>query len=47
MTSVLVLPHPDRGAAEVKRHRPDPETEGTAMRVVMDHERVRAGRSRT
>ena len=39
MTSVLVLPHPDRGAAEVKRHQPDPETEGTAMRVVMDHER--------
>ena len=39
MTSVLVLPHPDRGAAEVKRHQPDPKTEGTAMRVVMDHER--------
>ena len=38
MTSVLVLPHPDRGAAEVKRHQPDPKTEGTAMRVVMDHE---------
>ena len=40
MTSVLVLPHPERGAAEVKRHQPDPETEATAMRVVMDHERA-------
>ena len=39
MTSVLVLPHPDRDAAEVTRHQPDPETEATAMRVVMDHER--------
>lgn len=39
MTSVLVLPHPKRGAAEVKRHQPGPETEATAMRVVMDHER--------
>ena len=39
MTSVLVLPHPERGAAEVKRHQPDPETEATAMRVVMGHER--------
>ena len=39
MTSVLVLPHPERGTPEVTRHQPDPETEGTAMRVVMDHER--------
>ena len=39
MTSVLVLPHPDRHAAEVKRHQPDPATEATAMRTVMDHER--------
>ena len=39
MTSVLVLPHPDRRAAEVRRHQPDPATEATAMRVVMDHER--------
>ncbi len=39
ITSVLVLPHPDRGAADVTRHRPDPATEATAMRVVMDHER--------
>ena len=40
MTSVLVLPHPDRHAAEVRRHQPDPATEATAMRVVMDHERA-------
>ena len=39
MTSVLVLPHPERAAAEVKRHQPGPETEATVMRVVMDHER--------
>ncbi len=39
MTSVLVLPHPDRRAAEVRRHQPDPATEAAAMRVVMDHER--------
>ena len=41
MTSVLVLPHPDRGAVEVTRHQPDPETEATAMRVAMEHERGR------
>ena len=35
------MPHPERGAAEVKRHQPDPETEATAMRVVMEHERDR------
>ena len=39
LTSVLVLPHPDRGSDEVKRHQPDPATEATAMRVVMAHER--------
>ena len=39
ITSVLVLPHPDRAAAEVRRHQSDPMTEATAMRVVMDHER--------
>ncbi len=38
ITSVLVLPHPERGAADVRRHRPDPATEMTAMRVVMEHE---------
>ncbi|MCY4511735.1 MAG: helicase-related protein, partial [Acidobacteria bacterium] len=38
LSSVLVLPHPDRSAAEVRRHQPDPATEATAMHVVMDHE---------
>ncbi len=41
MASVLVLPHPERGAPEVVRLRPDPETEATAMRVVMERERAR------
>ena len=39
ITSVLVLPHPNRAAVEVRRHQPDPATEATAMRVVMEHER--------
>ena len=39
MTSVLVLPHPDRRAAYVRRYQSGPATEATAMRVVMDHER--------
>ncbi len=37
--SVLVLPHPDREAPEVRRLQPDAETEATAMRVVMEYER--------
>jgi len=37
--SVLVLPHPDREAPEVRRLQPDVETEATAMRVVMEYER--------
>ena len=41
---MLVLPHPDRAAAAVRRHRPDPATEATAMRVAMDHERSRGRR---
>ena len=44
ITSVALLPHPDRTAAEVRRHQPDPRTEATAMRVVMDHERERGRR---
>jgi hypothetical protein len=39
LTSVLVLPHPDREAPDVRNLRPDLETEATAMRVVIDHER--------
>jgi superfamily II DNA or RNA helicase len=38
LASVLVLPHPEREAPEVRRLRPDFETEATAMRVVMEHE---------
>lgn len=37
--SVLVLPHPERDAPEVRPLQPDLETEATAMRVVMEHER--------
>ena len=39
IASVLVLPHPAREAPEVRRLRPDAETEATAMRVVMEYER--------
>ena len=38
VTSVLVLPHPERTALDVRQLRPNPETEMTAMQVVMEHE---------
>lgn len=38
LATVLVLPHPEREAPEVRRLKPDFETEAIAMRVVMDHE---------
>ena len=38
LASVLVLPHPERETLDVRRLRPNPETERTAMRVVMEHE---------
>jgi Domain of unknown function (DUF3883) len=38
LASVLVLPHPEREAPEVRRLKPDFETEAAAMRLVMDHE---------
>ena len=38
MTSVLVLPHPDREAPELVKLRQNKETEATAMRVVWDYE---------
>ena len=42
LASALILPHPEREAPEVRRHlHPDPETEMTAMRVVMEHESAR------
>jgi superfamily II DNA or RNA helicase len=40
LTSVLVLPHPERTAPEVRRLQPNPETEATAMQVVMDFEKA-------
>lgn len=40
MASVLVLPHPEREAPDVRRMRPNLETEAIAMRVVMEHERA-------
>jgi superfamily II DNA or RNA helicase len=38
MTSILVLPHPERETPQVRRLRSDPETEAAAMRVVIEHE---------
>jgi superfamily II DNA or RNA helicase len=43
LASVLVLPHPEREAPEVRRLKPSFETEAIAMRVVMEHEQ-RLGR---
>jgi hypothetical protein len=40
IASVLVLPHPEREAPEVRRLQPNFETEAIAMRVVMEHERA-------
>jgi hypothetical protein len=40
LTSVLVLPHPEREAPEVRYLRPNPETEGIAMRVAMEYEQL-------
>ena len=38
LASALVLPHPERETPDVRRLRPDPATEMTAMRVAMAHE---------
>jgi len=40
ITSVLVLPHPERQSPDVRRLQPDAETEATAMRVVMEYEKA-------
>lgn len=40
IASALVLPHPEREAPELRRLRPNPETEQTAMRVAMEYERA-------
>ena len=38
LASALILPHPERASPEVRRLRPNPDTEATAMRVAMEHE---------
>jgi len=38
IASILVLPHPEREAPDVRRMRPDFETEAIAMKVVMQYE---------
>ena len=38
IASVIVLPHPEREAPEIRHMRPNPETEAIAMRVVMEYE---------
>lgn len=40
ITSVLILPHPEREAPEIRNLRPNLETEATAMQVVMEHEKA-------
>ena len=44
LASVLVLPHPARATLEARHLRPHPETEMTAMRVVMAHEAAQGRR---
>jgi len=38
IASILILPHPEREAPDVRRMRPSLETEDAAMRVVMEYE---------
>jgi hypothetical protein len=39
VTSVLILPHPKRKSAEVRRLQPDSEVEAVAMQVAMEYEK--------
>jgi hypothetical protein len=39
IASILVLPHPERGAPEIQRLHQNLETEATAMKVVLEHEK--------
>ncbi len=41
LASALILPHPDRDAPDLRNLRPHPETEMTAMRIVIEHEEAR------
>lgn len=38
ITSIIVLPHPERNRPDIVNLRTDPETEATAMRVAIEHE---------
>jgi hypothetical protein len=38
LTSIIILPHPDRNRPEIANLRPDPETEAVAMRVAIEYE---------
>ena len=38
LASVLILPHPERDSFDVRRLRPNPETEAIAMRVATEYE---------
>lgn len=40
LTSILVLPHPEREALDIRRMQPNPETEAAAMRTVMEYEKA-------
>jgi len=40
IASVIVLPHPEREAPDVRRMRPNLETEATAMQAVMEYEKA-------
>jgi superfamily II DNA or RNA helicase len=40
LTSVLILPHPERESPAMRRLRPNFETEAIAMKVVMEHEQA-------
>ena len=40
MTTALVMPHPNRDDPDVRNLKPSEETELTAMRVVMEHEKA-------
>jgi hypothetical protein len=38
LTSIIILPHPDRDRPDMANLRPDPETEAIAMRVAIEYE---------
>jgi hypothetical protein len=38
LTSIIILPHPERDRPEIANLRPDPETEAVAMRVAIEYE---------